>query len=98
MCTWAPTDRVYGSFVRAFPHVVGTASRNVLIGSNEPIAVDREAWKVRLSVAESTYLGRRAPQLAPLLDELQPLNVRGQAWRRHEVNEDLFPRDEFTTP
>jgi spermidine synthase len=96
MCTWSPTDRVYGSFTRAFPYVVGTS--NVLIGSNDPIVVDREAWKARLAVAESTYLGRRAPQLPALLDELRPLNVQGLAWRRHGVNEDLFPRDEFLTP
>jgi len=98
MCTWAPTDRVYGSFVRAFPHVIGTAGRNILIGSNEAIPIDPQAWNARLSAAESTYLGHRAPQLPALLDELQPLNVKGRAWRRHEVNEDLFPRDEFTTP
>jgi hypothetical protein len=96
MCTWAPTDRVYGSFTRAFPYVVGTS--NVLIGSHQPIAIEREAWRARLSVAEATYLGRRAPQLAALLDELRPLNVGGRAWRRHEANEDLFPRDEFATP
>src|SRR4030095_5526223 len=36
--TWAPTQRVYNTFIRAFPYVV--AMPGILIGRHEPIATD----------------------------------------------------------
>ena len=32
ICTWAPTPRIYASFSRVFPHVVGLPSRDILFG------------------------------------------------------------------
>jgi predicted membrane-bound spermidine synthase len=100
MCTWSPTGRVYASFVSAFPHVLGTESRNVLIGSHQPLAVDKEAWRARLySPAVVAYLGRpQADEVWRLLDQLRPVNLNRRARRRRELNLDLFPRDEFLSP
>jgi predicted membrane-bound spermidine synthase len=100
MCTWSPTGRVYASFTTAFPHVVGTDDRTILIGSNEPIAVDHEAWRARvLSPAVVNYLGKRdAEATRKMLDGLRPYNVKQRSRRQRELNLDLFPRDEFLTP
>jgi spermidine synthase len=100
MCTWAPTFRVYASFTRSFPYIVGTSDRDVLIGSQQPIAIDRETWKARLyDPRVVAYLGQRtADDLARLLDRLQPLNIKQRQQRQRDLNLDLFPRDEFLTP
>jgi hypothetical protein len=100
MCTWSPTWRVYASFTSAFPYVVGTEDRTILIGSNDPIVVDHEAWRARLDSAPVVgYLGRsNADETRGLLDELRPLNVKQRARRQRDLNLDLFPRDEFLTP
>ena len=98
LCTWAPTPRVYAAFTRGVRHVVGRA--DVLIGSNEPIAYDPDAWKARLlSPAVASYLGPRAlSDTEQLLRQLRPRNVKGRVQPARETNFDLFPRDEFQTP
>jgi spermidine synthase len=100
MCTWSPTARVYASFTTAFPHVIGTEERDIIIGSNDPIAVDPAAWKARLlAPAVEAYLGRRNTDDAwKLLQEFRPLNIRNRPRRQREMNLDLFPRDEFLSP
>jgi hypothetical protein len=100
MCTWSPTARVYASFTAAFPYVIGTPQRDILIGSNEPIAVDKDAWEARLySPAVLSYLGRHsADDARRLLQALKPVNVKQRPRRPRELNLDLFPRDEFLSP
>jgi spermidine synthase len=98
-CTWSPTDRVYKSFTTAFPHVIGLADHEILIGSNDPLEVDRDLWRQRLAdPAVQRYLGARQADAAWLLDRLQPLHRAGRGHRERELNRDLFPRDEFWTP
>jgi spermidine synthase len=100
MCTWSPTARVYASFTAAFPYVIGTDKRDILIGSNEPIVVDKEAWRARLySPAVLSYLGRHsADDAMRLLQRLRPVNLKQRPRRQRELNLDLFPRDEFLSP
>jgi len=40
VCTWAPTERVRATFVRALPHVLALSEGTILIGSRSPVAVD----------------------------------------------------------
>jgi spermidine synthase len=100
MCTWSPTARVYASFTTAFPYVIGTEQRTIIIGSNQPIVVDKEAWKAQLySPAVLSYLGRHsADDAMRLLQEMRPVNVKQRPRRLRELNLDLFPRDEFLSP
>ena len=56
--TWAPTQRVYNTFIRAFPYVV--AMPGILIGSNEPIPMDRAAIDARLAEPEARQYFERA--------------------------------------
>jgi predicted membrane-bound spermidine synthase len=100
MCTWSPTHRVYASFTTAFAYVIGNEQRDVLIGSNDPIAVDVEAWRARLySPPVLEYLGQgNADNAMGLLAQLRPLNLKRRPRRLRELNRDLFPRDEFLSP
>jgi predicted membrane-bound spermidine synthase len=97
LCTWAPTPRIYASLSRVFPHVVGTPSRDILIGSLDPIAGGPAEWEARLRTpAVSAYLGPQATdEVGRLLAKMVPLNRRGWRFPGIEVNEDLYPRDEF---
>jgi spermidine synthase len=99
LCTWAPRPRVYSSFVTALPHVIGLGDREVLLGSNEPISVDLEAWRARLwSPAVRSYLGPAAVEDTQwMLDRLRPLHVSGRRQAERDRNRDLFPRDEFSS-
>jgi predicted membrane-bound spermidine synthase len=98
MVGWAPTPRIYATFHRVFPHVVGVPNHSLFLGSNQPIAIDVDAWLARLDSPEvSGYLGPRiVEEVRRRLIKFQPL-VRGsrRAW---SLNHDLFPRDEFLSP
>lgn len=100
LCTWAPTPRIYASLSRVFPYVVGTPSRDILIGSADPIEGGPAEWQARLRDPEvAAYLGSEATEeVGRLLGKMVPLNRRG--WRHPgiEINEDLYPRDEFLAP
>lgn len=96
-CTWAPTPRIYESFIGAFRYVIGPSDRFVLIGSNQPIVGDFALWSARAeSDAVRRYLGEsRVQGVRNLLRLLQPHNRQGRRPFRKELNLDLFPRDEF---
>jgi hypothetical protein len=100
LCTWAPTPRIYASFSRVFPHVMGTPSRDILLGSNAPFEDGVEVWQARLRRPEVTaYLGSSTvDEVGRLLEKLIPLNRRGFRHTGLQVNEDLYPRDEFLAP
>jgi hypothetical protein len=97
VCTWAPTPRVYSSFIGAFRYVVGPPNRGVLMGSNEPIEGDWPLWRDRLeSQPVRSYLGEhRLEAVENLLKVLTQHNRRGGRPRGRDQNRDLFPRDEF---
>jgi len=98
VCTWAPTARIYASFHNVFPYVVGLENRAIVIGSNQPIAMDAEAWAGRASsAAVVSYLGEGLSQeVVKRVLKIKPLVRTGR--RAIELNHDLFPRDEFLTP
>ena len=98
VCTWAPTARIYASFHRAFPYVVGLENRAIVVGSNDPIPVDVETWAARAtSPAIVSYLGEELSQeVLKRVQKCKPLVRTGR--RAVDLNHDLFPRDEFLTP
>lgn len=100
LCTWAPTPRVYSTFVTVMPHVIGLGDRQILIGSMEPLEVDLLAWRARLRSAEvRAYLGEDgAAHTDWLLERLRPLHLSGRLQPEQTRNRDLFPRDEFASP
>jgi len=100
LCTWAPTPRVYSTFVTVMPHVIGLGDREILIGSMQPLEVDLAAWRDRLrSTPVRAYLGEDgAAHTDWLLERLQPLHRSGRVQPEPTRNRDLFPRDEFATP
>lgn len=92
MCTWAPTARVEAAFREAFPHVLEMERGGVLIGSNEPLALDLAAWERNLS-ASAAYLGVHAASEVAV--SLRQARLASPGPGRVEANRDLFPRDEF---
>jgi spermidine synthase len=96
MCAWNPKARTHASFLAAFPYVLELGGREILVGSRNPIPLDLEAWRDRLfSPRVVAYLGpARAQSLWGVLETARP----AMEPMSPEVNEDLFPRDEFNTP
>jgi spermidine synthase len=99
MCTWAPTGRVQASFRAAFPYVLELGEGTVLVGSLGPIPIDKPAWRARtLAASVQAYLGEgRAQEIfRDYLVVAKPAVApeRGPA----NLNYDLFPRDEFSSP
>ena len=98
VCTWAPTARIYASFQAAFAHVVGLENRSIVVGSNDPIPIEVEAWAARAtSPAVASYLGADLSQeVLKRVQKCKPLVRTGR--RAVDLNHDLFPRDEFLSP
>jgi hypothetical protein len=94
--TQKPSRRVGLTFAEALPHTLDFG--NMVVGSNDPLPVDPEAWETRLL----------RPEVARWFDRetLEGIRVRlheaRPGWRnpapRVGLNRDLFPRDEFSTP
>jgi spermidine synthase len=98
MCSWCPTERVRRSFRRAFPHVIQTRGGQIMIGSNEPVQLDPEAWRRRATDAQViAYLGPEQ-SLAALSDLLTAEAAPSVSAGPAALNRDLHPRDEFRTP
>ena len=100
LCTWAPTSRVYSTFVTVMPHVIGLGDRQILIGSNQPLEVDIGTWRARLRTSEvRAYLGEEGVASTDwMLARLQALHRSGRLQPEPTRNRDLFPRDEFNSP
>ena len=96
--TWAPTQRVYNTFIRSFPYVI--AMPGVLIGSNQPIPFDRTAIAARLAdPAARGYFSRAGIDierlLAPYLANPAVYDPGYPRAQLADINTDLFPKDEF---
>ena len=97
--TWAPTDRVLASFLEVFPYAV--VVDEVVLGSEQPIEVDKETITRRLADPFTLAHYQRVeadlwPQVTDLLAGRfiqQTPNVRQPA--RVDLNFDLYPRDEY---
>jgi hypothetical protein len=99
--TWSPTPRIHDTFLSVFPHVLSFG--DIVLGSRSPIAFDRTAVRHRLRSAEvANYYARAGIDiealLAPYLDRSPQTLVGGQLPAASDLNEDLFPRDEFSVP
>jgi predicted membrane-bound spermidine synthase len=97
--SWSPTERVARTFVKVFPHA--WRSGQVILGSNDPIQMDRDAIMQRLTESASdNYYRWAGVDLARLL---RPY-IQGP-WRRYgpdndraalvDINTDLYPKDEL---
>ncbi len=96
MCSWAPTPRVSATFMAAFPHVLAFDAGRILVGSNEPVALDPTAWLARLRRRDvHLYLGAEiAADVAERVRGARRAEPPAGAAAR-DLNRDLDPRDEF---
>ena len=96
--TWLPTHRVHNAFVRVFPYVVSVPG--ILVGSDDPIQVDRPQVMQRLAAPRVrehyAIAGINAEELMSsyLID---PARYTPDFDRSAltDVNTDLFPKDEY---
>ncbi len=98
--TWAPSQRVYNTFIRTFPYVAGTSASSILIGSRQPFTIDRAAIDARLADPWTrNHFASAGIEIEPLLAEsLASLTMHGPDFPRASLtdfNTDLFPKDEF---
>jgi hypothetical protein len=96
ICTQIPSRRAMLTFAAAVPHTINFG--NLMVGANDPLPIEPEAWVARLrSLEVSTYLGESAVEAVEerLRDALPG---RSNPKTRLGLNYDLFPRDEFSTP
>ena len=99
MCTWSPTPRGPRDLPGAFEHVLEIDDGIILIGGNEPIPLDLDAWRVRLHRNDvAAYLG---PELVLECTEsvatARPLPQSPDDPAPISLNGDLYPRDEFSS-
>lgn len=100
--TWAPTERVHRTFVKVFPYVL--AVEGIYIGSNEPIAFDREAVMSRMASSYvRDYYTRAGIDIERLIGPYLTGYVEtfGPDYNRltlGDLNSDLFPKDEYRLP
>jgi spermidine synthase len=96
--SWVPTPRVRTAFLNVFPHVISMGT--TFIGSNQPIAFDRQAIAARLADPRV----RRHYQVAGVdidsllqryLDAAMVYAPGEGRDSQAETNTDLFPRDEY---
>lgn len=99
--TWAPTARIHDTFTAVFPHALSFG--DILMGSNEPIRFEPAEIRARLKApAVQEYYYRAGIDidglLAPYLDRAPRIIGPANRPSRSDLNEDLFPRDEFGVP
>jgi hypothetical protein len=93
MVSWAPKPRVADTFRAAFPHVVEMRGGQLLLGANEPIALDAAAVAARAEgESVAAYLGENNVRKAlEAVAGARPMGPRPA----DDLNRDLFPRDEL---
>jgi predicted membrane-bound spermidine synthase len=96
VCTQKPSRRAGLTFAEALPYTLDFT--NLMVGSNQPLTIEAEAWIARLRSPEvAAYLGDDAiAAIEARLREARPGHRNPQT--RRGLNLDLFPRDEFQTP
>jgi spermidine synthase len=99
--TWVPTDRVARTFLRVFAYAA--AFGPILVGSNAPIRVDRDAIERRLAdPAVQHYYDAAGVNirtlLQPLLDGVRFFEPDAGRLAVTDINTDAYPRDEFEIP
>lgn len=100
--SWAPTPRVLATFLHVFPHALSFG--DIVLGSATPIAFEPERIKARLAdPAVQRYYFTAGVDIQALLAPFlatppRVLRAAGPATPRIDLNEDLFPRDEFGVP
>jgi len=101
--TWAPTSRVHDTFAAVFPHVLNFDS--ILIGSNEPIHFSPDDVRARIREPHiKQYFDVAVVDieslLAPYLQGPARTSIASASRNisKLDLNQDLFPRDEFSVP
>jgi predicted membrane-bound spermidine synthase len=97
--SWAPTARARRTFLAVFPHVLDMDT--LLVGSNQPIAVDAAALAERARAARAHFAAAGVDLMAlvrPYLSAPGELSGPGDPRGGADLNSDLFPRDEFALP
>ena len=99
--TWAPTPRIHDTFTSVFPHALSFG--DILVGSETPIPFDPADVRARLQApGVRDYFFRAGVDLdallAPYLSSAPRRLVTPDTPRLQDLNEDLFPRDEFSVP
>jgi spermidine synthase len=100
--TWVPTDRVQRTFLTVFPHAMRLG--DVLMGSNDPIRVDRKAVERRLNgPGLQAYYARAGIDIRQLIESALSSGVSyalsdAERARMTNINTDLHPRDELEIP
>jgi predicted membrane-bound spermidine synthase len=102
--TWAPTSRVHDTFAAVFPHVLDFG--DLVLGSNEPIRFSPSEVRSRLRDHKvKAYYAQAGIDVEQLLSPYlagPDRTTSGKASHltdsRNDLNEDLFPRDEFSVP
>lgn len=94
MCCWSPTTGTFSTFRKAFPHMLILDNGYLLIGSPDPIGVNREAWKARLQAEQvASYLGPDV--IRKCLSSIDSASTDAEQFSVPMINTDLFPFDEF---
>ena len=97
--TWVPTPRVERTFLSVFPHAV--RSGDVIMGSSNPIEIDRGAIRRRLDDPEvQAYYANGGINIRDLMNaRLGTIRTfalsDAERAQISDINTDLYPRDEF---
>lgn len=96
MCAWTPTRRVTDTFRMVFQNVVLFRGAALLVGSNDPLPRDPNAWIDRFDDPEiARYLQPRVIEKLVFRDSSVLSRDGRRPWNPLAPNLDLFPRDEF---
>jgi spermidine synthase len=91
LCQWTPTMRSIRGFCATFPHVLIVTPGPILLGSRSPITVETRQFEERL--ARTPLSSEKRHEIRQMLAGARFLRMTDLP--AGEVNEDLFPRDEF---
>lgn len=100
--TWAPTPRIHATFTAVFPYTLSFG--DILLGSNQPIRFDPSEIRARLNApAVREYYYRAGIDIENLLAQYLEKSPKttgpsNQPVPADDLNDDLFPRDEFGVP
>ena len=91
---WTLSISFVVTFSKAFPHVLQLDGGLLLIGSNQPIELDREVWAAKFDETSlSAYLGRDV--VRECLYSISQAALYTAEPEHGMPNTDLFPFDEF---